>query len=411
LQDKLVDIELGATTNITVGVMRRPVPAIVVVPDYMDAPYGHIHEPTTNKASHLALHPGMVQQTDALLATTAINALDTLDGFVLNSSAAAPRGKRWTSLSTSVVLPTAAGHVWILPAAGTGAGAGAGVAAAAAAVPAANAARLAAMEKFVLPTAAGAAGDVVPFTRTLQVGDTIGLSVGRGAVALRVFQLDGASGQAPALLLSGEAEGLTLGAFRLVGYHWRPAAGAENGYEPDARDTAVRWGGLFKAGAVPAAQRSGEASESEASGAGAGAGTEVEDGDAVVRRLVAEVAAAAIANEVAQVNPNSRVWVASAALASAVPAAVWQRQPGASASAPRQVPALLSVERNLTCSTDGGPRNQSAHTAWNCLLSRAIDGQAVVPGHLTINGQLAPQIPEHIAALKSATAGSKSSSD
>ena len=77
----------------------------------------------------------------------------------------------------------------------------------------------------MLPTAGrvnASNATIIPFTHQLSVGDTIGLAVGRGAVAVRVFELDGASGQAPSLLLSGEEGGLLLGAFRLVGYHYRP---------------------------------------------------------------------------------------------------------------------------------------------------------------------------------------------
>ena len=61
--------------------MIHPVPEITIVPDYLDCPYGHIHEKNTDKPSHLAYHPGMVQHRNVLLATTAINVQDTLDGY------------------------------------------------------------------------------------------------------------------------------------------------------------------------------------------------------------------------------------------------------------------------------------------------------------------------------------------
>lgn len=81
-QDKLLTIQLGALNQS----MVRPVPEITIQPDYLDCPYGHIHEKLTDKPSHLAFHPGMVQARNVLLATTAINVQDTLDGFALNLS-------------------------------------------------------------------------------------------------------------------------------------------------------------------------------------------------------------------------------------------------------------------------------------------------------------------------------------
>ena len=84
--------------------------------------YGHIHEGNTDKPSHLAYHPGMVQHRNVLLATTAINVQDTLDGFALNVSqpkpvppawAPANDGVPWNSVTTSVILPLAAGSLWI----------------------------------------------------------------------------------------------------------------------------------------------------------------------------------------------------------------------------------------------------------------------------------------------------------
>jgi hypothetical protein len=115
-QDKLLDIQLGVPHQS----MVRPLPAITLQPDYLDCPYGHIHEPLTDKPSHLAVHPGMVQQRDVLLATSAINVRDTLDGFALNASqppggtGGMPNdGQKWNSVTTSVVLPLAARTIWI----------------------------------------------------------------------------------------------------------------------------------------------------------------------------------------------------------------------------------------------------------------------------------------------------------
>ena len=67
-QDKLLNVELapgdGARENLTL-----PLPDISLVPDYLDAPYGHVLEPVTGKPSHLALHPGIVQRRGAVLVT------------------------------------------------------------------------------------------------------------------------------------------------------------------------------------------------------------------------------------------------------------------------------------------------------------------------------------------------------
>jgi hypothetical protein len=41
---------------------------------------------------------------------------------------------------------------------------------------------------------------------------------------------------------------------------------------------------------------------------------------------------------------------------------------------------------------------------WNCLVSRKVDGREAVPGHLTINGELAPPIPPHFPPLQSTAA-------
>ena len=54
-QDKLFDLELGSPGMS----MLKPVPAITLVPDYLDDPYGHIHEALTNKPSHLALYSAL----------------------------------------------------------------------------------------------------------------------------------------------------------------------------------------------------------------------------------------------------------------------------------------------------------------------------------------------------------------
>lgn len=96
------------------------------------------------------------------MATTAINTRDHLDGFILNTSAARAAGattdgQDWKSVSTSVVLPTAANTVWIAPPLSTGGGGG--------------------LVQFVLPAG--------PFKKNIELGSTIGLYVGKGCALLR----------------------------------------------------------------------------------------------------------------------------------------------------------------------------------------------------------------------------------
>jgi hypothetical protein len=63
-----------------------------VQPDWMDSPYGiWKHYPggldRLGRASHLTLHPGMVQWENVLLATVALNGNDALDGFTTDGAA------------------------------------------------------------------------------------------------------------------------------------------------------------------------------------------------------------------------------------------------------------------------------------------------------------------------------------
>ena len=157
----------------------------------------------------------MVQHKNVLLASTAINAMDTLDGFTLNGSIP---GDAWHSVSTSIVLPLAAGRVWHQPAGGRAGPRGGWI----------------------------SVSDAAPFAVPIAVNDTIALAVGAGAVAIRVVVLDMAAaqpGQPDTLFLKGDPDGLQLGAMRLVGYHSDPT----EAYVPDPRDLALRFACLVKA--------------------------------------------------------------------------------------------------------------------------------------------------------------------
>ena len=127
-------------------------------------------------------------------------------------------------MSTAVVLP--------IPPSGT-------LLLAPAPPPAGSKGRMAPVEVFQVPT--------IPFTRQLHVGDTVGICVGNGSVAVRVFHVDAAFSHAASLELVGDAAGMALGALRLVARH-APAGG----YAPPAAtggvddDTHLRWAALFK---------------------------------------------------------------------------------------------------------------------------------------------------------------------
>ena len=352
-QDKLFQVQLGVRG----ASMVHPVPAVTLVPDYLDCPYGHIHEPLTDKPSHLALHPGMVQHQNVLLATSAINVQDTLDGFALNvsqpvGSSPANDGVPWNSVTTSTILPLAAGSVWIQP-------------------PNVSAP----VERFSFPSG--------PFERPVELGSTIGLHLGKGAVAFRIFAADaspsatgmarGAHGGHAELLLSGDAGGMPLGAARLVAYHFRgrymPAhVGAHGAYGVPDADTRLRFGALFKAGMVP----------------------RDEDGPAVVAALLRSLATATLIQHETRVG-NAVIWEVTASVDQAEPAAAGR---ALTSAAPREL-VELSVSRNLTCSSALGGENHGIHSRWNCLTSRRVDGKQIMPGSLHINGVAAPPIPTH----------------
>lgn len=292
--------------------MVTPVPALTVVPDYLDAPYGHIHEPTTDKPSHLALHPGMVQHREVLLASTSINAQDTLDGFVLNTSTRAPFGDQWESVSTNVILPVEAGQIFV-------------------------------SSENNLTRRVNLQGG--PFVEILSVGDTIGLSVGRAAAALRIITLDGTTNNpTPTLALKGDSDGLALGAVRLVGYHSRGR------YQPAMSDVNLRFAFVLKAGSV------GPSGPEEA-----------------VQKLLTDVKCA----RVTSISSNG----------------VWKLQVSG-IPVDGEGPVSLTVERNLSCAF-GGSRNQTSHTSWNCLTSRQINASELsFPTNLRVNGAAVAPLPK-----------------
>ncbi|MGA2269502.1 MAG: hypothetical protein ABSH44_13615 [Bryobacteraceae bacterium] len=181
-QDKLIDIELAS---------RGPeLPAISVVPDTTDQPYGRIKVPDHSghtKAVHLPLNAVSVQDKGALLVL--------LD---LDSSSKAETG----SLATNVLLPATA-------------------------------------DRIVLDgrTVSGSA----PFEMAASFGSVVGVRSGRAGLAVRIASADGAGGQAAGVVLKADPEGLQAGVMRLVAYHYR-------GAPKELQDTHIQVAILFLAG-------------------------------------------------------------------------------------------------------------------------------------------------------------------
>ena len=177
-----------------------------------------------------------------------------------------------------------------------------------------------------------------PFSLPLRVGATVALRVGASALALRVFELDGAGGQRPELALVGDRRGIELGALRVVATHFR----TEGAPAPlNARsDTHVRFGALLLAGDSNTTKE--------------------------LAALAARAAAAPVESRLdVDRDGGGTTWAVSVSV---------------------QGTPTLGVRRNMTCSEVGGVRNQTVNTQWNCLLSRTINGTEVVPGPLRVNG-------------------------
>lgn len=179
-----------------------------------------------------------------------------------------------------------------------------------------------------------------PWSIPLHMGATLALRVGRGGLAIRTFVVDGAAGQQPSLLFQGDPDGMSLGAVRLTAQHFSSQKAT------NITDTHVRFGALFLADTVA-------------------------DHEALVR-LALEAQQTTISSvELPSVDGSFRQWAVSASIPGNV---------------------SLAVVRNLTCTEASGvgPRNQTIHTRWNCLMSRQVNGTDVVPGPLRVNGQPVP---------------------
>ena len=345
-----------------------------------------------------------MQFKNVLLATGAINTQDTLDGFKLNTTAGTNVGDKWNGVSTSVILPIPPSRTVLVASSGGGSGGGGNTDHARGAfngadengkggggAAAAAAATAAVVSTFSIPSLESA-----PFSKVLNVGDVVGVRIGRGAAAIRVFHVDAAVGHAAKLELAGEHAGMELGAVRLVARH------ADASYAPAGPgiDTHLRWAAVMKVAEV--------------------------DSDADFRALVLDVLASKVttSDTVARTpsNPDPSPPVPESKRKSEGSgdgdggsdgdddgdgdgdggsdggSDGWSEYVSWEVTAHINTEGgstLLSVGRNLTCSEAGGLRNQSIHTSWSCLTSRMLNGTEIIPPHLTVNGQLAPSLPSH----------------
>ena len=323
-----MNILLGGGPTGPTGITRL-VPGITFIADWQDDPWGVTQNGgyMEDKAAHLAAHPGIVQQKGVMLATLALNGQDDIDGFTLT-----PAGNYYSSLATNLILP----------AGGSGAPDGK-----------APEGMFEMLLRF--PNASTRAIPMPPpagfVVRNIPLGTTLATRVGSSALAVKVFECDGAGGQAGRLELRGDPIGLDLGAMRLVGQHFRVPNTSKVLLDSDS-DTHVRYAALLVAEEVGAAAES--------------------TGQGTLAALAARVAAAAV---------SSTQHPETAASGAGPVYAVWE------ASARFDGGPNLSVARNLTCSERGGLRNQTVHTQWDCLLRRRVDGAELVPGPLRVNGR------------------------
>eukprot|EP00041_Stephanoeca_diplocostata_P024140 m.604307 g.604307 ORF g.604307 m.604307 type:complete len:379 (+) comp22459_c0_seq4:2006-3142(+) len=337
-QSKLVNIILGhadSDASKKPGILR-PRPHISVQPDWMDLPYGiHSKYPLPlDRASHLALHPGMVQHRNHLLATVALNGRDYLDGF--NASGAA--GNLYSNLATNVILPLACDEIILC-----------------------------------FPNGTTRQDVHIPATTEMEillpVNTVVGVRVGRGLLAVRVFAFDSvnvANARDAYLALKSDALGLQLGAMRLVAYH---LSGLHS--PVPINNSHIRWGALMVADSTPACTALTDATRGTRS-----CGKRTAD----LLYLAERVASAEVSSFV---DESSNTWHARAVL---------RQDNSGSRQQSQRADVNLLVVRDLGCSEKGAIRNQSIHTSWNCLVSRSVNGQEVVPVPLHVNGQ--PVVPD-----------------
>jgi hypothetical protein len=194
---------------------RLQVPTISIQPDFMDSPYGlprnYPKWQSTDKGTHLAMHPGNVQKRNVLLTTMALDTLDFTDAYPTS-----PMQKlgSFLSLTTNIILPLRATEFWLAFPNGTS-------------------------RTFSVPRS--------PFSLVIPLGTTVGLRVDSGGLAFKVFHLDGIEGLSkPWIELCGEMEGMVVGAVRVACHHYA----SSNGFPRILNATHVRFGALMIAETV-----------------------------------------------------------------------------------------------------------------------------------------------------------------
>jgi len=216
---KLINIVLGSTYGTASNkVEQRPIPTISVQTSFMNSSYGLWKDYPSwshaDKGTHLASHPGNVQEKNWLLATSAIDALDLPDAFATSPSGVPGE---YISLSTDILLPLHADVYYLVYANGTA-------------------------------TKLDVASRDAPFQMSLPLGSTLALRVQTGGVAIKVIEMDGVNGQAPTLSLVGDAVGMSVGAVRLVCQHF--ASNVSTYLGESEKNTHVRFAALIVAESV-----------------------------------------------------------------------------------------------------------------------------------------------------------------
>lgn len=348
VEDKLVTILLGAVPGTPPFVplpglafaehfrngsmrRRRESPQITLVGDFRvpGNPYNAGPEIRNHGVinSHLALHIGAVQHREALLLTSALDADDALQWQLT------PTGNKFAALTTNLILPADATGWAILFPNGS-----------------------ASSQTFIDPSI----GQLALGEIEIPILSTVCLRIGGAALAVKVFELDGVHGQDPSLRLVADLLGRQLNAARLVCQHFHASAPEWiNGSAGGGRH--ARFAALVVAGSTAG---DGEASMNSLCGAVHTAETSsviTSSGEWVVRAEASVIDAQMRTKQVARARSNEA-------------RNFRYRAPWRSNLARK--PVALAIGRDLSCS-NGGVRNQSVHTSWNCLTFRSIDGNPV----------------------------------
>ena len=308
---KLVNIVLGSlySDDDDDNKPTRPIPTISIQTDFMNSPYGipdaYPKWSHGDKGMHLNLHPGMVQHKNVLLATTAINVLDTPDAF-----ATSPLGEigSFIYLSTDIILPLHANMYWIVYPNQTS-------------------------ERLMIDTNKS-------FEIVLPVGSSIGCYINTGGVAVKLFVLDDVDGIAmQTFSLIGDEAGMALGALRVVGRHFV----TEQNVSVKLNNSHIRFAALFIAESVTSGNE--------------------------LQVLTEKVNRSNTVSKISMKEDGENIWETFLLKDD-------------------HETELLYVSRSLNddCAVK---YNQSLNTSWNCLKSRRIYGQEIVPSKsLEINGEL-----------------------